>query len=338
MGQPKLPERKKMETCGAVILYLTNGILLLVGLAGVAMAALVMSGQGGVTTISGIDATDLAEFVPKSFVYFTAGTCGLVVVVSFLGFVGTCCQMKENKLADKEAREKKESTVGGGLGGQGCCSKDACMSCALDLYIVFTFVGLLVLIAASAVGAAAIGGVTVDDVEATVTDACDSVNQDCQGVVTGILQSAFDYIDSWITDNKDGESWAAAQNVLKCCGWWVDDGGNVSAIPVDISEIHCCQDNATYVDQASLDIQLFSVTLSADLDTECNTDIDGNVYSCGGQIVDFMTSNVQSLSIGTWIFTFLTLVCFICACVVRCAIKPKKKKKKVADSAGGQTV
>lgn len=335
MPAPKNNEKKGPKVkgkCGAAILYLTNGLLLTVGIIGAVLSGLAMLGQGAGYTIAGLEPEDYSEFVPQSFVWFVAGTSGLIVVISFLGFVGTGCQMKENKIAAKEKHEGADASVGGGLGGQGCCSKDACMSCWLDLYILMTFLGLLVLLIASAVGAAALTGVSVSDVEDVVESGCGTVGVDCEGSVSSLLANAYSYLDTWITDNKDGQSWTAAQNALKCCGWW-ENNGTVSAIANETAndphDAHCCMGNNSYADMSDLSVVILDTTVIVSNDGICYTDNSGSVYTCGGRIVDFVLSNVQGLAIGTWIFTGLTLICFICACAVRCAIKPMKKKKKI---------
>lgn len=325
MPAPKQEKKKGAKgTCGAIILYMTNALLLLVGIAGSALSALVMVGDS--ISISGLESAReaIAAFVPETFVLIALIASGSVTLIAILGFIGTCCQRKENKLAMEQKENGDDATVGGGLGGQGCCSKDACMSCGMDLYIVFCFVGLIVLIVASAIGAIAFAGVTPAEVESFINGTC---GEGCSATVTGAYTALFNGINNFVVSQVDTDGWQKVQNAFGCCGWWNQTNATtgttyISAISA-VKEARCCINASATLDQTSITYEQLSFQIGAQT---CGQE-SGISYTCGARIVSFAQANMQNLSIGVWVFTFVTLVCFVSALVIRCAIKPTKKRK-----------
>lgn len=280
----------KKGTVAACILYVTNGVTMVVSLAGLALGIWLLAADNAVTN-------SVPDYLAVAITIIMAVVC----VISGLGVFATVAQMKENMDSDPN--------TGSALGKEGCCTKDCCNSCGISLYGFLAIFGSLLSLA--------MGVVALHYSEALPAEVS-TLYANNSAVTT--IESWFTQLDSYIDDkvtaaivsSSSGTDWIDTQNLLGCCGW------NTT---VDYLTGDCCTSgsaNATVVDSLSEEVitSLFNGETAISFAGSCNAYGDA-VLTCKGVMLVATEGNLLGFGIGLLVMFFILLVCFICALVVR---------------------
>ena len=284
----------KKGQVAACILYVTNGITLLLSLVGLGLGIWLLVSNTAVTN-SVPDYLAIAIVIIMVLIAFIAG----------LGVFATVAQMKENNDTDP--------TTGKKLGEEGCCTKDCCNSCGISLYSFFSIIGSFM--------AFGMGIVAVYYSGALPAQLAASINATAGATVDSWFSSLDNYIDDKVFSliatsiSRGGSDWMDTQNLLGCCGW------NSTTADATVLTGDCCTNangtNAALVDSLSGDTfnQLFNGDLAITFST-CNT-VGGAVMTCKGLVYYQTQTNLLTIGIVLLVIWFVLLACFICALKVR---------------------
>ena len=283
----------KKGELAACILYVTNGITMLLALVGLGLGIWLMIEDSAVT-----------NSVPD---YLAIAIVIIMVVVAFIGGLGvfaTVAQMKENNDTD--------TSTGKALGKEGCCTKDCCNSCGISLYSFFSIIGAFMSFGMGIVAIYYSGALPAELQN-------DAINQ----TVSGWFSSLDSYIDDKVYGLIDqsiangGNDWIDTQDLLGCCGWNSTDTMDYATVLTG----SCCTDagggNATLIDTLSGDTftQLFNGELAITF-SDCNL-VGTAVMTCKGLVYYQTQSNLLTVGIVLIVIWAVLLTCFVCALKVR---------------------
>ena len=325
----------------AAIIYIFNAVAAVLAILGLAGIGYLWYTQTSSSTEDQIFNVFIPQFMALSGICIFL--CILVLVITKIGIVGTCVEMRANAVNGSGGKIVRK---GGSQNTNDGPRKTCCHNRGLIYYIGLSFFAFLLMLVVGIVAGVYSG--KLDHINY-------AENVQLESIITGINKASSQIKkrgDPWIlelehrvstmvftTGRDNPKSWNTTQTIMGCCGWNITaeaaagNGLGNTNMPFNHADVlaygkdtKCCKGKPVVVDPtADSGIKLD--------DRNCwVTEDETAVYTCQRMVARHMQGNALNICICTIVFAFIQLALAIAGCVVRfprlfrCCACTKKRK------------